>query len=40
MKTIENIDDIVIKGKIEFKNVGFKYPSREKQIFTNLNFSV
>jgi len=29
-----------IAGKIEFKNVSFKYPSREQWIFKNLNFTV
>jgi len=29
-----------IKGDIEFKNVWFKYPSREKQIFKGLSFTV
>lgn len=30
----------VIQGNIEFKNVSFKYPSREKLIFKNLSFKV
>jgi len=29
-----------IKGNIEFKNVWFKYPSREKQIFQNFNLKI
>jgi len=29
-----------IKGDIEFKNVWFKYPSREKQIFKGLNLRI
>ena len=29
-----------IKGDIEFRNVWFKYPSREKQIFKGLNFKI
>ena len=41
-----DIDDVnqtfktPIKGDIEFRNVWFKYPSREKQIFKGLNFTV
>ena len=30
----------VIKGDIEFRNVWFKYPSREKQIFQGLNLKI
>ena len=29
-----------IKGDIEFKNVGFKYPSRENEVFKGLNLKV
>ncbi len=29
-----------IRGNIEFKNVWFKYPSREKQIFQNFNLKI
>jgi len=29
-----------IKGNIEFRNVWFKYPSREKQIFQNFNLKI
>jgi len=29
-----------VKGNIEFRNVSFKYPSREKQIFKNLSFKI
>lgn len=29
-----------IRGKIEFQNVCFKYPSREKMVFENLSFSI
>jgi len=29
-----------VQGNIEFRNVSFKYPSREKQIFKNLSFKV
>lgn len=28
------------RGKIEFKKVSFKYPSREKEIFKNLNLTI
>lgn len=34
----KNICDV--KGDIEFVNVSFKYPTREKQIFKNLNFKI
>ena len=30
----------VIKGDIEFRNVWFKYPTREKQIFKGLNLKI
>jgi len=29
-----------IQGNIEFRNVSFKYPSREKQIFKGLSFKI
>jgi ABC-type multidrug transport system fused ATPase/permease subunit len=29
-----------MKGNIEFRNVSFKYPSREKMIFKNLNLKI
>src|SRR5262249_30626793 len=29
-----------IKGDIEFRNVSFKYPSREKQVLKNLSFKI
>ncbi len=29
-----------VNGKIEFKNIWFKYPSREKQIFKGLNLVI
>jgi len=29
-----------IQGNIEFRNVSFKYPSREKQIFKDLSFKI
>ena len=29
-----------ILGKIEFRNVSFKYPSRNSEIFKNLNFTI
>ncbi len=41
-----DIDDVnqtlrtPIKGDIEFRNVWFKYPSREKQIFKGLNLKI
>lgn len=34
----KNNDDV--KGDIEFVNVCFKYPTREKQIFKNLNLKI
>ena len=30
--------DVKLKGDLEFRNVSFKYPEREKMIFENLNF--
>jgi len=35
----QNVRD-PIKGDIEFRNVWFKYPSREKQIFKGLNLKI
>ena len=29
-----------LKGDIEFKNVSFKYPTREKQVFNNFNLKI
>ena len=46
LKPEVNIDDpsqnvtTPIKGDIEFRNVSFKYPTREKQIFQNLSFQI
>ncbi len=37
----ENAKDLVVsKGKIEFKNVSFKYPSRKKWIIKDLSFTI
>lgn len=35
----QNVRTKVI-GNIEFRNVAFKYPTREKQIFNDLNFTI
>jgi len=36
----ENPQKPEIKGKIEFKNVYFKYPGRDNPVFTDLSFTI
>ena len=37
---VEAIKKKDIVGEIEFRNVSFKYPSREKLVLDNLSFNV
>lgn len=40
-KVIDKGNEIIKKiSKLEFKNVGFKYPNSEENIFKNINFTI
>jgi len=40
IKNVEKPTENQIKGKIEFKNVWFKYPTRSDYVLKNLNFTI
>lgn len=36
----KNLTTEKVLGDIEFKNVSFKYPTRDAQVFENLSFKI